>query len=499
MQELKELVQIVSRQKANSIKIIGENLDVDSKLNRLYEGLLTGKFSNDDEAAKSIYDSDSKDENYKKLKSNLKNRLINTVFFIDVKRASFNEYQRAYYNCSKEWAAAKILLGREARKSAINLAHRVLKQAKIFEFTDLILDVSRILRMHYSLFEGDEDRFNQYNQLVEASKEIQYAETLAEEYYQLLALKYANSKATKQDVFAQATSYSKQLKVYTEKYTQHNLHFYAFLVEVIKYMSINDYRSTIKVCQEAIKFFNDKPFLSKVALATFMYQQLACHTQLKQYKEGRTIAEECISMLSPGRINWFKAQELYFILSMHTQEYSKAHEVVNTVFENKRFKFLPNTLIETWRIYDAYVKYLLYIEQIDLPDDQKPKRFRLGKFLNEVPTFSKDKRGMNIPILIIQILFLISYEKYDESIERIEAIKKYCSRYLKEDDTLRSNIFIRMLLQIPACSFDKAIIQKKTAKYLDKLQEVPLEVANQSYEIEIIPYETLWEMVMESL
>lgn len=64
------------------------------------------------------------------------------------------------------------------------------------------------------------------------------------------------------------------------------------------------------------------------------------------------------------------------------------------------------------------------------------------RFLNDVPIFSKDKRGMNIPILIFHILYLILTKRYNDVIDRIVRIEKYTTRYLKKDDNYRSNCFI---------------------------------------------------------
>ena len=106
---------------------------------------------------------------------------------------------------------------------------------------------------------------------------------------------------------------------------------------------------------------------------------------------------------------------------------------------------------------------------------------------------------MNIPILVIQILMMIRQHKYSRAKDRIEAVKKYCSRYLRKDDTFRSNCFIKMLMQLPASSFHKAGVARRAEPYRKKLEQVPLNVANQTHEVEILPYEDLWEMVMDSL
>ena len=127
-------------------------------------------------------------------------------------------------------------------------------------------------------------------------------------------------------------------------------------------------------------------------------------------------------------------------------------------------------------------------------DDNHFTKFRLGRFLNEMPIFSKDKRGMNIAILSIQILFLIQQKKYGKAIDKFEAIEKYCYRYLHQEETIRSYYFITMLMTIPDSQFHRMGVTRKGKKYLDKLLSVPLEVSSQSHKIEIIPYEDLWQL-----
>lgn len=199
MKDLIELIQILSKQKTYSIQIIGENFNGDTKLEQLYNGILNGEYMSDEEAAEQIYQSNSNGKAYKKLRTNLKKQLINTVFFIDRKSADFNEYQKAYYNTCKEWAAMKILLGREARVAAIMLAQKIIRQAKQFEFTEITLDTARILRMHYAVFEGDQSKAEQYDELVREQMLILEEEAKAEMLYEGLVLRYVNSKSTQTD------------------------------------------------------------------------------------------------------------------------------------------------------------------------------------------------------------------------------------------------------------------------------------------------------------
>ena len=154
---------------------------------------------------------------------------------------------------------------------------------------------------------------------------------------------------------------------------------------------------------------------------------------------------------------------------------------------------------ETFRNFQAYLFFINKIKNFEIKDNLLTS-FRVRKYLNEVPIFSMDKRGYNIPILIVQILLLIHEKKYEQLTDRMEAIEKYTTRYIKKDENFRSNCFIKMLLQIPKRNFHRVAVERHAKKYFDKLISVPLSIANQAYEVEIIPSnEHLWEYILESL
>ena len=503
MRYLKEIVQIIRQfNPGMSYPLNGGNGQGGkiSKIQLFYEGLLNDEFEDDETAAQILFKAPAKDSRYKKLKNKVKNRLIDSLFLMDLNQPSYTDYERAYYVCCKNWAAAKILFRKEAREAGIYICHQVHRIALKYEFTELVIDTARILRLHYGARGGDPKNFEKYNKLFKEYEQIWQMENLAEEHYTSLIIYYVNSKSFKQDIHEQASKLFAEIECALKSFNTAKLHMLGNLIKVIDCMSINDYRTTIDVCRKAIQFFEAKPFTYKTALNVFLYQKLVCLTQLREYDEGKKIAEKSLNLLDAGSFNWFKCQELYFTLSLHTGQYEQALQIYHQVQRNKRFSFLPHNIQEIWKIYEAYLHYLVEVGYIDLDKiNFKLKKFRVAKFVNEVPIFSKDKRGLNIPILVIQILFLISRKKYDDAIDRIEAIEKYCSRYLRKNETFRSNCFIKMLLQIPISSFHKAGVERRAQKFYDKLIEAPLEIAQQIHEIEIIPYEDLWQIALKSL
>ncbi|MCB0554122.1 MAG: hypothetical protein KDD02_11265 [Phaeodactylibacter sp.] len=490
---------IINKNKIRPAKLVRYPFKGSSKLGALYEGIIEGNFNTDEQAMENLYGSENKSA-YRKLKSTLRNRLLNTLFFIDVKEASYNSYQKAYYECYRDWAAIKILLGKSARNSAVTLALKVLRYAEKYEFSSLCRDLSDMLRFHYGAIEGDFKKYEEFDKIYQSHTIATEYENLAKELYLKLVIHFVNGRSVKEEIHQQAKEAYAQLEEVLKNCYTHDLHLYAFLIKLIIYTSINDHVKTVDVCQQAIVFFSGKGFEAQVPLQIFYYQKMACYLQLRQFEKGKETAEFCLDLMEEGSYNWFKYLELYFILSMHTAQYRQAYLVFVQASGHSRFKFLPENVRELWRIYEAYVHYLKVLGEFK-PGRKDPRlnKFRLGRFLNQTTIYSKDKEGLNISILVVQILFFILKKDYGKAGDHIQAIEQYCQRYLKKGETYRSSCFIKMLLQIPKANYHKAAVTRKAAKYLAKLKEVPIEVAGQSYEVEILPYEALWKMAMRSL
>ena len=500
MDSLKELARIIHNNRLEQIDLLAPYSDEESRIDEFYESILAGKFADDDAAADHFFGADRNHSSYQKLKSRTKSTLLNHVFFLNENKANFSNRQRAYFRCYRYWAASKILWGLYGRQIGADIAEKVLKQAKFFDFSDIVMDVAKNLRIQYGTREGNQKRFEEYNQLYKKYHTINYYEDLAEEYYTELSMGLVKEKGIDHERHEKAKAYYAELEPVMKEYDAYRLHLSGNLIRMIAHTSVNDYESTIKICEEAIHFFERKKYAAHLPLQVFYYQLIVCHTQLKQYAAGKKAAEKCLNLLEEGSFNWFKYQELYFILSTHTQNYQQAYRVFLNTVNHRQYQKLPANMKEIWNIFEAFLQALYHLEKVKEENgNDHLSKFRYGRFINATPHLNRDKRGMNIPILVAQILTLIINRKYTRAIERIEAIEKYCSRYLTKDDTYRSNCFIKMLLQIPAHNFHRVAVERKSAKYLKKLRLVPLDMAKQTHEIEIIPYEELWSMVISTL
>lgn len=499
MENLKAIANIVKGIRLKASDLLTVDSSKHSKTNLFYNKIINGDFKDDHEAAAFFYQSDPNNSNYKNLKSSLREKLANTVLFYSHTTID-SGYAKAMIYCTKYMAAGHIMILLGARAAGTNMCKKVLKKAQEYELTDFILRAATFLQSYSIIMLKDEKKFEHYNQMVRHYSKVKDTELLAAEYYYRIVLPYSTNKSTKESTTEQAKNYHKLLKPHLDEYQSPYLHLLGYYIESTIYFSNNDYQKAIDMCERAIHFFESKPYTYNTPIKSFMHDLLLCYIQIKEYDKGKVIADRNAKLIKSGSYNWYINQELILMLSFHSKKYQEGLSIVSTSLKHRKFKNLSAGMKEKWIIYEAYIHFLIFIGKIEVDESLiKMGKFRQGKFLNSTPLFSKDKRGMNIPVLIVQILFMIVKKDYDQAIDRIEAIEKYCSRYLRKDENFRSNCFIKALLQVPISDFHRVGVERRAKKYLMQLKSIPLEVSNQPHEVEIIPYEDLWDIIMASL
>ncbi len=494
MQDLRELILLLSQHHVHPLKELEGSKD--SKLLALYEGIAKGRYHSDEEAAADLYGGQGASSSYRKLKSTLRDRLLERVFEINTQQDEYSDYQKAYYECHKQWVIVRFLTGQNANTVALMLANKLLRTAERFDFTLLCMDIASYLRIQYGLRESNPKKFEEASQQFEYFRKVYDAEALAEELYTLLVVRMVNNRSVQPEIIELARQYSERIRPYMGQYATYKLHMYGYLIGLTYYTAQNQYQEALNYCSEALAFFQKRPYEARVPLQIFYYQQLICNIHLRQFEAGKEAARHCIRLMQEGTFNWFKYRELYLHLLLHTRHYEEAARLLFDTLEHPRFEFLPENVAEIWRIYEAYVYFLHRVGKVE----RTPKaKFKLAKFINEFSIFNKDRSGVNIAIIIVKWLMLLKDKQYSKLLDEVESTEQYCYRHLRGDNTKRSYYFIKMLLQVPMGQFERTAVSERSARLLEGLRSVPLQLANQTHEIEIIPYEDLWEIVLETI
>lgn len=502
METLVSLTRFIRKRKVRHFaKTVERILNADSKMGTFYQACLDqGEEVCRETLARELGFPDSSNAGFRNVKKDLKNWLINLVFVVDPSDLKYADLESAYFYCWREWAAAKVLLLKGATAAGMELAHRVFNRARKYQFTELAMHASRTLRMHYATRGADKRKYTLFNEHFEYYLKLFNYENKAENNYTCLITHFSASRSSKPDISDEAFAYYNELEPALSQFKSHRLHRFTLFIQLMGYMARHDYANAVHVCDKALQELSTYEHIPRQGLSSFIYQKLVCHTKLREFTKGWETAQTGLELEIPGSFNWFKNRELSIILAFHSKAYTQAFRIYQEATQHPNFKKLEPVSAEMWKIINGYLQYLKFSGCIEYREGEKvPKRFRLGKFLNEVPNFSRDKRGMNIAIIVLQVLFTIGRHQYNKSIDSIEALEKYCSRYLRRDDTFRSNCFIKMLLQIPIYGFQRRYVERNAEKHLAQLHTMPLAEAPQGPDIELIPYEDLWPMVLDSL
>ena len=93
------------------------------------------------------------------------------------------------------------------------------------------------------------------------------------------------------------------------------------------------------------------------------------------------------------------------------------------------------------------------------------------------------------------MLFLLEQKRWGDAFERVERLRDYSNRLLRQEEHLRIMQFIRLLQQLAKAQFDFENIGVHQ-KYLNKLQDQPMHYRGGINELEVLPYDELWNMVL---
>lgn len=500
MKVIKELSKIITPKRSSHISILSFDLKKDSKLLQLYEGVRKNKFESDEEAITAIYGAGGTKNKYKfsKLKYDLRKRMFNTLHLIETNPKELDETKKVVLECERAWTAIRHLIMFQSIRTAIYVLNKHFQKMLDHELTMMIIEGAKLYRKYYSSVEASPKKVAYYDEIITQYLRLYVSETQIEGYFSGIVSLYINDRSHKSEVELMADKYLSTIRAsYPAVESSAFLSRYK-LIEIFKYMSQYNYEKTAQICEEALLVLEQKEVKRSALLMTIHSQYISCLTHLGRY-EAATI--QCRKVLNTylveGEFNWFKIKELEFQNLLYAEAYQEAYQLFRLTTAHKRFKQLPPSFTEEWTIYRAYLAFLNITSATPISNEQMSKHFRLSRFLNDVPNFSKDKQGLNIAILVCHIVILTVQEKYDQVFNRIEAIEKYTSRHLKSDYHFRTKLFLKVINILSKGGFDTRMVNWQLVdKLKQKMSENPLEIINPIYSIEIIRYEKIIDLLI---
>jgi tetratricopeptide (TPR) repeat protein len=268
-----------------------------------------------------------------------------------------------------------------------------------------------------------------------------------------------------------------------KKGMSHHVEIYSSFILSNCYLWLKEYDNATDICNKCLKNLKTFDFeVHKTLLFVFESKKIPGLLINGNYFEAKKSIKECLNIIPEGGHNFLAAKQLELLILFYIKEYNQVYDKLEQLYKDTH----PNS--ETFETYKAYASILTN------------RHLRLARFINQVPIFSKDKKGMNINILIIEVLDYLRKKVYSKIIDRTAALQRYCYRYLVDDiSTYRSYQFFQIILCLEKGAFCKKEVDPLVAKHLQALKDHPLSEAQQDYELEIVPYEHLWEFMRNYL
>lgn len=503
MEELIALSKIISKQKVKQIDVLFDENDLSPITKKFYSGLANSAIKTDSEAVEYLYGTDLVSSKYRKLKARLRDKLINTLFFIDIQQFSRNDFDAFQVKSYFLLSAYRILRSRGYSKAAISLAERAFKLSIKFDLIDIAYFLSNELKYHYSVFEISKSKIKLYTDAENDLFEKFILERKAKNCFSYFGgLIQRNADLIEDKVPPEIIEQLSEIESNINKMDMFEFNFFSRNALYFKAYLQNNIEKMAQVSESAVAYYERKKGFSKVGEFSFL-QKLGLVYQMQKKYHGAIEVYQKAFKLNPGAgtLSWYNIRFHLFNAHLHLKEYQQAYSYLLEATSHKSFRTLNVLNKEPWILKEAYMHLLIKIGKVteDKSKKQRLRPFRLSRFLNEVEHFSKDKRGLNIAVNIIHALFLFLQKKDDEFERRLDALGQYSFRYLRRDETLRSNAFIKMLQKLPDAGFHPLRVKRHTEKYYKRMVEAPIVIQENSKEVEIIPYEHLWEIVIELL
>jgi tetratricopeptide (TPR) repeat protein len=317
-------------------------------------------------------------------------------------------------------------------------------------------------------------------------------------YYESINLQFGKNKKVNKDLIViEIESYLKELQPFENKIRSFKFHRNYYNLKMVFHHVQNQYHEVIIYCDKLLDYIETIGFPSIVIKRNTIRQKAEHLVLLNKFDEALVEVEKILSLETEGTSTWINAQKMLLLIYVNKREYIKADQIASELFANQNY----TRAVSAYKRQIALIGVYLYIFKLMriIPGYREDQKSEVKKYMNEYPEFGRDKSSMNIPIIIAQLLEAIVLKREGEVIDRIDALKKYSSRYITKSDSIRSNCFINMLLEVVRNNYHIVAIERHAKKYHTKLLANPKLTSDEAAEVEFIPYEYLWEVITNFL
>ena len=425
-----------------------------------------------------------------KLQSRVRSKLLNHLYFLDHSDSRHLVSRRYELECLDLLHKVSILYAEREYKMSERLLHRCLKLAEMGEFTQYEVQCARMLRNLYAEQRQAIPYKKAAKTLLRAQQMLVW-EDEAEQLYTETQLALSGTVATRRSVLALLPDRLEHLEAMHRKARRFTTYNMVYRVRLAFEELQGNYQEIIRVTAAASRRLRDgKINARRFDLRFNHFMSIYAYLRSRQPVQGLRLAEEYTRDFHPSSSNWFYFQEHHVLLALHAEQYERAQQLMGVITKNPAYLIQREAALQRWDLYKAYIEFVL-----PPPRVTTARQRQLAQWVLQLPEYSRDKRGHNVAILVLQLLYFLRERNLEAVLMRLERLRKYQQRHLYEPATLRSRLFLRLLQVIAEKDFDAPKAAERGKALLQQLRETP-PPGEAFAEVEIIPYEQLWNLVL---
>ncbi|MFD2999490.1 hypothetical protein ACFS7Z_03890 [Pontibacter toksunensis] len=491
MDELRRLVSLIAERGVKASPLINQQ-DEDNLETKLFNLIKNEQVTSDVDAAEMLYGDKNVSANYRMLKSRMRKKLLNHLHFIEFSSSKFNLVSIESYKLQAMLLEAHALLVSDEYRIADKLLTQAIVLAKANQVTSCIVRaLEKKLVIHSNIINK--------KAYLEAKEELQYyykieaQEKEAASLFQLAHIELSSSLSERNAYLYKIPAVLEQIhKLWLSSKSPviYNL-FHILSIHFLElkgdFLAVSD---AVARAEKLLEQGHIQPNRYNYKYNAFIHIYALLRT--RQYEEGLILAQDYLQLFEPQAVNWFAFMENYLLLAMHSGNYKLAGELLQRSLASDYVNTIQNTAKERWELYRRYLLLMHSImpslDVVNLPQG----------VLAELVMLPKDKAGYNLSLLVLDTIKSFLNRKVDDYESHAERVRKYITKYLRGEKAERPRLFLRLLLLVIKEDLHPVRARAKGQKLYEKLKQT-LPPGDAFAEVEIIPYEHLWDLVLKVL
>ncbi|MFK7983731.1 MAG: hypothetical protein AB8G86_27390 [Saprospiraceae bacterium] len=421
--------------------------------------------------------------NFRVVYKNLKDSLLDGVITTPLHKLP--NLIRSRLQVWKKQLQYRIFIQIGDKEAGIKLATETLIAAEQNEQFEVVHTICRDLLSYYSTSHPNTQKYQKYRQKYTKVTKLMFEEAKAEIIYRDFLYNYHS----KQPI----TSFSldiAELETIALSNDKYKFRYYFYALKSLYLKLIKDSDALLVHNKIAYTFFNQLgKDLHYVVKLNFIAGSIPYYILKNQFPATEHAINLALSVAPKHSFDWQRILIYQSILGFYSQKPKIALRAFNLSKQVPSKKNTSEVLFDKWYLIEGYLAFFGAIGRIPPMES-----FRLSRWLNI--TERRNKPAQKANLIIIELLYHLATKNHAKYFRKTEQIESYINTHFKAHTYKRTRYFLRMLKAVVKGNYHHDLVPIYAAKQLTKLRAAQSELNSEVIELEIIPYELLWEEVL---